>query len=82
MINDISDVCFRDEEDVTGNFSKTLNFLLDLMRLRSKWREDIELFGYRAKYLRGDRSEEVMKGLRKAELIMIKYLLEHDELDF
>jgi hypothetical protein len=69
LVRDMADACFD------GNFSESLNFLLDLIRLQSKWSEDLKMFQYRARYLRGERSTEVLDKIKKAEGIILRYIL-------
>jgi hypothetical protein len=77
LIRNIADTCFREDDEVEGNFSESLNFLIELIRIKSQWKEDFQAFEYRARYLRGERTNEVLEGMKRAELIMMKWLLEH-----
>ena len=66
----MADVAFRDEEDYEGNFSEALDFLLTILRLDSNFTGILKFLSYKARFDRGDRSSEVVDGVRRAEKLI------------
>ena len=72
LVQAIADTAFYDEEKGKGNFSAALDFCLTLLRLNTKFSKYLQLVEYKAKYDRGDRSKEVLEGIREfAKIINI-----------
>jgi hypothetical protein len=71
LIRAIADTCFMNEDDVEGNFSEAMNFLLNIMRTESWYSDTLHYLLLRGRYLRGDRSEEVLSGMKSFERILI-----------
>lgn len=69
LIRGLADVAFRDEGEVEGNMSASLDFLLDLIRMNSKYAPELYYMTLRARFLRGERSTEVFEGMRRFETL-------------
>lgn len=71
FIQNIADVGFYDDNRNEGNFSEALNFLIYLLRERTPLSGTFKFFEYKARYDRGERSKEVLKGKRDFEALIL-----------
>lgn len=70
LIRAIADVAFRDEDEYEGNFSEAIDFLLTILRLDSNFSGMLKFLSYKARFDRGERSSEVIDGVRHAEKLI------------
>ena len=72
LIQSIADVAFINENKNVGNFSAALDFCITLLRLNTKFSEYLRYIELKARYDRGDRSSEVVDGVKEfAKIINI-----------
>jgi len=72
LVQAIADVAFLNEEGGIGNFSAALDFCITLLRLNTKFSKYLELVEFKARYDRGERTQEVLDGVREfAKIINI-----------
>jgi len=70
LVQAIADTAFYDEGRGRGNFSAALDFCLTLLRLNTKFSKYLELVEYKARYDRGERSSEVLDGVREFAMVI------------
>ena len=70
LLKDLADVAFREDEESEGNFSKALDFLLNYLRNKSDYKFLLKLLAYKAQYDRGDRSKDVLDGMKNYTKVM------------
>lgn len=70
MIKDVADQLFRDENETDGNFSKSLDHLLNMLRNKTDFAYFLKLISYKNRYDKGERSKEVLDAMRKYTMLI------------
>ena len=65
LVKAIADVGFLDVEGRHGNFSAALDFCITTLRMNTKFSRYLELVEYKARFDRGERTQEVLDGVRE-----------------
>jgi len=74
LIEAVAYLGYYNEKKNTVNFSKGLNFILNLFRNHSNFSDTVKYLIYRYRFDKGDRSEEVIKGVTEIESILLRML--------
>lgn len=71
-IRAIADLFFREEGEAEGNFSEALDWFITSARINSNMSPHLRHWVYKWKYECGDRSEEVIEGMKRYEAHLLK----------